>query len=270
MRQPFLVTFAAIALTAVACSKQPAPPPAEHGAGAPAAAAPAAAAPPAAPASAGSQGSTLSGTVLETMDAASYTYVRVKSGESAVWAAAPQFPVKVGDRVTVPLEMPMKDFHSQALNRDFPLIYFVSKIAREGETVGSSAAAPTMMSGHGTSAPSEPPPALTEPIPQPAGGTTIADVWAKRKALDGKQVTVRGRVVKFNPGILGKDWIHLQDGTGKAEDRTNDITVMAAEGITVKVGDTVTLAGTVVLDKDLGSGYVYATAIDNARLVARQ
>jgi len=40
--------------------------------------------------------------------------------------------------------------------------------------------------------------------------------------------------------------------------------------VTVKVGDTVTLAGTVVLDKDLGSGYAYATIIDNARLVARQ
>jgi len=265
VRQPFLVTLAAIALTAVACSKQPAPPPAEHGAGAPAAAAP-----PAAPASAVSQGSTLSGTVLETMDAASYTYVRVKSGESAVWAAAPQFTVKVGERVTVPLEMPMKDFHSQALNRDFPLIYFVSKIAREGEAPGTSAAAPTMMSGHGTGAPSEPPPALTEPIPQPPGGTTIADLWAKRKALEGKQVTVRGRVVKFNGGILGKNWIHLQDGTGKAADGSNDITVMGAEDVIVKVGDTVTLSGTVVLDKDLGSGYVYATAIDNARLVARQ
>jgi hypothetical protein len=269
VRQPFLVIPAAIALAAVACSKQPEPP-SSQAASAPRAAAPAAAAP------AATSASTISGSVLETMDAASYTYVRIKSGESAVWAAAPQFAVKVGDRVTVPLEMPMKNFHSQALNRDFPLIYFVSKIAKEGEPVGSSAAAPaapampTMMSGHATSAASEPAAAITEPIAQPAGGTTIADLWAKRKELAGKQVTVRGRVMKFNPGILGKDWIHLQDGTGKAEDRTHDITVMAAEGVNVKVGETVTLSGTVVLDKDLGSGYVYPAAIDNARLVARQ
>ena len=249
MRQPFLLVISAVALAAAACSKQPA----TQSAAAPAAGAPSATAAPAVPVHNASAGPTLSGPVLETMDAASYTYVRVKSGESAIWAAAPQFAVKVGDRVTVPLEMPMNNFHSQALNRDFPLIYFVTKIAREGETLPASGAAPD-----------------TGPISPPAGATTIAQLWANRKALEGKAVTVHGRVVKFNGGILGKNWIHLQDGTGKAEDRTNDITVMAAEDVTVKVGDTVTLAGTVVLDKDLGSGYAYATIIDNARLVARQ
>ena len=249
MRQPFLLVISVVALAAAACSKQPA----AQSAAAPAAGAPSATAAPAVPVHNASAGPTLSGPVLETMDAASYTYVRVKSGESAIWAAAPQFAVKVGDRVTVPLEMPMNNFHSQALNRDFPLIYFVTKIAREGETLPASGSAPA-----------------PGPIPPPAGATTIAQLWANRKALEGKAVTVHGRVVKFNGGILGKNWIHLQDGTGKAEDRTNDITVMAAEDVTVKVGDTVTLAGTVVLDKDLGSGYAYATIIDNARLVARQ
>src|SRR3954471_10153707 len=103
-----------------ACSKQPAassqaPPPAAS-AGSPAA----------------TQSGQVTGPVVETMNAASYTYVRVKTESRDVWAAAPQFPVKVGERVTVPLEMPMKDFHSQAFNRDFPLIYFVSRIGREG------------------------------------------------------------------------------------------------------------------------------------------
>jgi len=249
VRQPCFLVISAVALAAAACSNQP---PAQSAA-APAGGARAATAAPAVPAHAASAGPTLSGPVLETMDAASYTYVRVKSGESAIWAAAPQFAIKVGDRVTVPLEMPMNNFHSQALNRDFPLIYFVTKIAREGETLPASGSAP-----------------VTGPIAPPAGATTIAQLWANRKALEGKAVTVHRRVVKFNGGILGKNWIHLQDGTGKAEDRTNDITVMAAEDVTVKVGDTVTLAGTVVLDKDLGSGYAYATIIDNARLVARQ
>jgi hypothetical protein len=200
------------------------------------------------------------------MDAASYTYVRVKTDSGDVWAAAPQFAVKVGEHVTVPLEMPMKDFHSQSLNRDFPTIYFVSRISREGEP----SSAPAMMSGHGTSSSGQPAAAVvTEPIAQPAGATTIAQLWADRKALEGKSVTVRGRVVKFNGGILGRNWIHLQDGTGKPADNSNDITVMANEDVNVKVGDTITIAGTVVLDKDLGSGYAYATVIDNGRLVGK-
>ena len=71
------------------------------------------------------------GTVLETMDAASYTYVRVKTSSGEIWAATGQFKVAVGDKVSVPLEMPMENFHSNTLNRTFPIIYFASHIERQ-------------------------------------------------------------------------------------------------------------------------------------------
>jgi Aspartyl/asparaginyl-tRNA synthetases len=248
-------------LTVPACSKQPAPPvqpvqaPSASGAG------------PAASATTG--GDTVTGAVLETMDAASYTYVRVGSDKGDVWAAAPQFPVKVGERVTVPLEMPMKNFHSQSLNRDFPVIYFVSRISREGEAATSSPAAaitPTMMNSHGAGVSAAPPQAI-QPMTPPPGGMSIANLWANRKSLAGKSVTIHGRVVKFNGGILGHTWVTLRDGTGKAADNTNDITVTTDEDVVANVGDTITVTGTVVLDKDLGAGYAYAAVIENARVV---
>jgi hypothetical protein len=77
-------------------------------------------------------GATASGTVVETMDASSYTYVRVKTATGDIWAASAQFKVKVGDKVTVPLNMPMQNFHSGTLNRTFPLVYFASRIELEG------------------------------------------------------------------------------------------------------------------------------------------
>ena len=43
---------------------------------------------------------------------------------------------------------------------------------------------------------------------------TVAEVYAQRAALKDKTVTVRGKVVKSNAGIMGKNWIHLRDGTG--------------------------------------------------------
>ena len=82
---------------------------------------------PAAPAT-----SMASGTVIETMDAANYTYVRVKTSSGEIWAATGQFKVAVGDKVSVPLEMPMENFHSNTLNRTFPIIYFASHIERQG------------------------------------------------------------------------------------------------------------------------------------------
>ena len=73
-----------------------------------------------------------SGTVVETMDAANYTYVRVKTSSGEIWAATGQFKIAVGDKVSLPLEMPMEKFHSNSLNRTFPIIYFASRIEKQG------------------------------------------------------------------------------------------------------------------------------------------
>jgi hypothetical protein len=71
---------------------------------------------------------TATGTVEESMDASSYTYVRVKTAQGDIWAAATQFKVAKGDQVVVPLNMPMQNFESKTLHRTFPMIYFASHI----------------------------------------------------------------------------------------------------------------------------------------------
>ena len=207
---------------------------------------------------------TVTGTVVETVDAKNYTYVHVNTGSEDLWAASGQFRVAVGDRVMVPLEMPMENFHSEALNRDFPLIYFASSITKEGQTPPPMAPFP----GHppmGGQAARPDAQGVTEPISPAPGGTRIADVWANRASLAGKTVIVRGKVVKFNGGILGRNWFHLQDGTGTEKDGTNDITVTSAAD--TKVGDIVTVTGTLVLDKDFGAGYAYAVIIEDAKFL---
>jgi hypothetical protein len=259
----------AVALVALAgCSPQPGPTPAASPAAAPAAQA--GAAETAAVASSGVE--TITGTVLETMDAQSYTYVKVKSGSREVWAASGQFKVAVGDTVVVPLETPMRDFHSPSLNRDFSEIYFASRITRPGEAAPASMGAPPPLAvghsqggnphaGMGGAGQGEPV-TVTEPIPQPQGGTTVADVWANRKALAGKTVTVRGKVVKFNAQIMGRNWLHIQDGTGKADQGTHDLAVTT--DAMVKKGDIVTVTGTVGVDKDFTAGYQYAVIVEGA------
>ena len=71
-----------------------------------------------------------------------------------------------------------------------------------------------------------------------------------------------GTVVKVNNGIMGRNWLHLQDGSGTEAAKTHDITV-TTEG-EVKVGDVVTATGTLALDKDFGAGYVYDAIIEGA------
>ena len=106
--------------------------------------------------------------------------------------------------------------------------------------------------------------ATAEPIAADRKTTTVAAVWKMRASLAGTQVTLRGKVVKYHGGILGVNWIHLQDGSGNAADGSNDITV-TSEG-ECKVGDVISVTGTVAIDKDLGAGYKYPVIIERATI----
>ena len=93
---------------------------------------------------------------------------------------------------------------------------------------------------------------------------TVAEISAKSADLKGKTVAVRGKVVKFTPAVLGKNWIHLRDGTGSAADGTNDLVVTTKDE--AKVGDVVLVKGVVQTDRDLGSGYSYKLLVEEATL----
>jgi hypothetical protein len=87
---------------------------------------------------------------------------------------------------------------------------------------------------------------------------------AGRAALKDKTVTIRGQVVKVNSGILGKNWVHLQDGSGSAASGTNDILVTTTD--TAAVGDVINASGTVRTDVNVGPGYAYAVLVDDAKI----
>ena len=93
---------------------------------------------------------------------------------------------------------------------------------------------------------------------------TVAELWSERTALKDKPVVVRGQVVKYNPGILGRNWVHLRDGTGSQEAHDNDVTVTTADA--AQVGQVVTAKGVVHLDRDIGSGYVYPVLVEDAKV----
>jgi len=207
----------------------------------------------------------VTGTVVEAMDAAAYTYVRVDTGDGEFWAASNRFGVEVGDRVTFPLETPMRGFHSESLDRDFPLVYFVSYVVPEGEAPRTAEPATMeLLPGHPPldAVDTNPEQAAAIAVEPPTDGVSIADVWTKRVDLAGTQVTVRGRVVKYNAGILGRNWFHIQDGSGEMAMGTSDLTVTTEAA--VAVGDIVTVTGTVAIDRDFGAGYTYALMLEDA------
>jgi hypothetical protein len=93
---------------------------------------------------------------------------------------------------------------------------------------------------------------------------TVEEIVKGSAKLKGKPVSVRGTVVRFTSGVLGKNWVHLQDGTGSAAEKTHDVLVTTQDS--AKIGEVVVAKGVVQTDLDLGSGYSYKVLVDNAKL----
>jgi hypothetical protein len=218
--------------------------------------------PPASSPAAAASSNTFTGTVAEAMSSGGYTYARLApaAGED-VWIAASEFTAQPGDTLTVSLDMPIPNFESKSLNRTFPLVYFVSDIGRGGKGASADVSSAALMTSHGARPASA---VVVQPNAPPEGGLSVADAWARRASLAGTAITVRGTVVKVNNQIMERNWLHLQDGSGSAEDGTNDLTITT--DAPVKAGDVVTFTGVLAVDRDFGSGYVYSLILEKARL----
>jgi hypothetical protein len=95
-----------------------------------------------------------------------------------------------------------------------------------------------------------------------AGAYNVSETYEKAAELDKKTVVVRGKVVKVSRAIMGKNWVHLQDGSGDPGKGTNNLVVTTKD--VPKVGNVVTAKGTLHKDKDFGSGYKYQVIVEEA------
>jgi hypothetical protein len=210
-----------------------------------------------APATAAPTSSAITGEVLEVKDVDNYTYLRLKTKEGETWAAVSTAPIKVGARVTINNPMVMQNFESKTLKKTFSSIVF-------GTLGGTGKASVDVHAGMAKAAPAPDTAPIKVAKASGANARTVAEVATKSAELKDKPVVVSGKVVKYNPAIMGKNWIHLRDGSGDAAKETNDILVTTAAQ--TKVGDVVTASGIVRTNKDFGSGYTYKVLIEDATL----
>ena len=246
----------------------------------------------------------LQGKVLEHLAAGRFSYLRLQTAQGEVWAGVPAADLKAGDSVKVIGATLAERFKSKAANRTFDKVYLGTLEGQSGAAVdaahvratpanpapgasphagglptGGGATADAILqsmtggSPHGGAAPAtpgtgapRPEDAKVEKLAKPSGaeGRSIAEVHAQQAALKDKPVLVRGKVVKYNAQILGKNWLHLQDGSGDPKAGTHDLLVTS--GDTAKVGDVVTARGTVRLKKDFGAGYAYDVLVEDAKV----
>lgn len=189
----------------------------------------------------------------EVLNTDKYTYVRGKENGQDVWIAVLKQEVKIGSNYVFKGGLMKKNFESKEFNRNFETLYLVSDFGLEG-----AASAPAtnphgnVQGGSTVEAPTS--------VAAAAGAIKIADLVANLKKHEGKKVKVTGKVMKVNNMIMGRNWVHLQDGSGN----NLDLTLTTTEQ--VQLGSTLTMEGTLVLNKDFGAGYKYDYIIEGAVL----
>lgn len=198
------------------------------------------------------------GIILETMDASGYTYMNIDENGKKFWIAAPQTAVEKGEKVSFHEQIWMPNFTSETLNRTFDNILFVGGVIIESSLQDLSAEPVSPESASDKSSSLLQPP---ESMSKDAETYTIADIYSRKDELKGRLVKVHGNVTKVNSNIMGKTWVHIEDGTGS--EGSDDI-VVTSKNDTTTVGTVITAQGTLYTDKDLGSGYFYSVIIEDS------
>lgn len=205
--------------------------------------------------------SVVKGLVLEVQDVESYTYLRLKTQNGETWAAVNRAPVVKGAQVSIDNAMVMTNFESKTLKKTFPSIVFGTLGAATGKAGAASGASNWTTIGSSQTKAS---PAIKIVKASGTNAHTVEEIVTDAAKLKDKTVSVRGQVVKYNAGIMGKNWVHLRDGTGSANAGSDDILVTTRNE--TKTGSTVTAQGTVRTNKDFGAGYAFAVMIEDAAL----
>ena len=194
--------------------------------------------------------------VKEILQTSGYTYLFVEEKSQEYWMAVSRMDVKVGDDFYYESGLEMLDFNSKELDRTFDRILFVDKIS-------TVPILPQKKKSSGMTVIEKEDKGAKNVSVEPAeGGITIAELYKNRTQYNGKRVLIKGQVVKVNSKIMGKNWVHLQDGTKDGDNF--DLTLTTQEE--VQLDQVVTFEGTVTLNKDFGSGYSYELIVEEATL----
>ncbi|MCK5517652.1 MAG: DNA-binding protein, partial [Desulfobulbaceae bacterium] len=236
------------------------------------------------PVDAGAAAGNTTGTVVETINSAGYTYLLIDSGADKTWVAIPETKIAKGATVTYKSGMVMKNFSSTTLNRTFESIIFSPGLEGEkstqfhakatddsfaaavkSESSKTAVPAPPMEASGGSLGAITPFKEITVTKSSAVNGYTVEEIFAQSKKLNGQKISLHGVVTKVSANIMGRNWIHLQDGTGNPMKNTHDIVATTSE--LPELNSKITVEGILAAEKDFGAGYKYAAIIEQATII---
>ena len=195
-------------------------------------------------------------TANEILQADRYTYLNVTEGGHKFWIATSKTEATKGQTYLYKGGLMKTNFESIEFKRTFDTIYLVSNIISATDHPGGNlAGAQNELSGAQS-------PNVSSEMPIAKDAIKLSELINNKAKYEGKVVTISGECVKVNNGIMGKNWIHIQDGS-KENGKALDLTVTTS--LNIAVGSKVALSGQIFLNKDFGAGYRYDIIMEEAR-----
>ncbi len=200
--------------------------------------------------------------VEQVLQTTSYTYLLAEENGQTQWLALPKIEATIGETYYYQGGMEMRDFKSAELKRTFESVIFIqgvqsakaiqgkSEISHDNQKTSPQASG--LVSGR-----------LDIKLDPADGGISIAELLGNRNNYANKIVKLRGKVMKFSSNIMGKNWIHLQDGT----DHSDEYDITITSDMEAVQGDIVTIEGKITLDKDFGYGYFYKIIMEEGKII---
>jgi len=199
------------------------------------------------------------------MDSGGYTYMLLEFEGKDSWVAVPRMKIAAGEEVMLFPGDTMKNFHSNSLDKTFETIIF-SRGPVSGQAMQVHTDRKAMGKPH-TGRPQLTKKKIHIKSAQGKDAITVETAYKKAKELDGKQVVLKAQVVKVSKNILGKNWLHVQDGTGSQTNKDFDLTVTTLSA--PAPGADVLIKGTLHTNRDIGAGYFYSVIIEDANVTTQ-
>ena len=192
--------------------------------------------------------------IIETLPTEKYIYAFVNEDDKNYWIASEKVTLDLNKNYYYKGRMTQIDFYSREYDRTFDTVYFVSQIIPADHNLSNQGRLKNDLNDH-----PETELYVKEAIQIP-GSISIAELVTNKESYGGQTIQISGRCVKVNTDIMDRNWVHIQDGT------QNDFDMVITTGETVKVGETITFSGVVVLDQNYGSGYFYPIIIEEGQI----
>lgn len=196
--------------------------------------------------------------VNEILPTANYTYLNVTEGEKVFWIAVSSTDAKIGDTYFYVGGLLKNNFESKALNKVFDELYLIGNLVSSNHGNEVDSAGTDNMEVNTLATSSE-----KIKITRQKGSIKISEIVNNPKKYEGQTVQIDGECTKINLGIMGKNWIHLEDGS------QDDFDLVITSDEMVDVGSVVTIKAEVVLNKDFGAGYKYDLILENGVIVKK-